>query len=180
MVRLHRNPLASRLASDGCSVRLRTNLSRQTKDLSKQRARLLQENYPSVASELLRPLLSVFSTAREICDGDLDKYLILLALAMRVSQHPEFKTLDHDRIMAGEPAVLPSLGANIRSIAVSIGIPKETARRKMVELVNAGWLVRQRWDFRLTAVCYAALEPVQMRIRAMAVANDELLARLPD
>ena len=59
----------------------------------------LRDNDPSVASELLRPLLNVLSAAREICGGDMDKYLILLALSMRMSQHPDFKILEHDRII---------------------------------------------------------------------------------
>jgi hypothetical protein len=128
---------------------------------------------------LLRPLLNILSAAREVCDGDVDKYLILLALGMRTSEHPDFKSLDHDRIMAGIPAVLPSLGTNIRSIAASVDIPKETVRRKLADLVEAGWLVRQGWDFRMTAKCYVALEPVRMRIQAQALANHDLLARLP-
>lgn len=144
-----------------------------------QRAALLRELYPSVASELLRPLLNVLSAAREVCDGDVDKYLILLVLGMRMSEHPDFKSMGHDRIMAGDPAVLPSLGTNIRSIAASVDIPKETARRKLAELVEAGWLVRQGWDFRMTAKCYVALEPVRARIQAQALANYELLSRFP-
>jgi len=141
---------------------------------------LLRDHYPSVASDLLRPLLNVLSAARAVCDGDVDKYLILLVLGMRISEHPDFKALAHQRIMAGDPAVLPSLGTNIRSIAASVGIPKETARRKLAELVEAGWLVRQGWDFRMTAACYAALEPVRVRIQAQALANHDLLARFPD
>lgn len=133
-----------------------------------------------MASDLLRPLLNVLTAARDVCDGDADKYLILLVLGMRMSEHPDFKALNHHQIMAGRPAILPSLGTNIRSIAASVGIPKETARRKLAELVDAGWLVRQGWDFRMTAACYAALEPVRARIEAQALANHDLLARVPD
>jgi hypothetical protein len=144
--------------------------------LSEDRALYLRENYPKVASELLRPLLNVFTAAREVCDGDVDKFLILLVLGMRMTEHPDFKRMSHSAIMAGEPAVLPSLGTNTRSIAASIGIPKETARRKLAELVHSGWLVRQHWDFRLTAKGYAALEPVRVRIQAMAISQHDLMS----
>jgi len=146
--------------------------------LSDRRAIYLRENYPKVASDMLRPLLNVFTAAREVCDGDIDKFVILLVLGMRMSEHPEFKRLSHAQIMAGEPAVLPSLGTNTRSIAASVGIPKETARRKLADLVESGWLVRQHWDFRLTAKGYAALEPARARIRAMALSQHDLLAEL--
>lgn len=144
--------------------------------MSDVRALYLRENYPRVASELLRPLLNVFTAAREVCDGDVDKFLILLVLGMRMTEHPEFKRLSNTRILAGEPAVLPSLGTNTRSIAASVGIPKETARRKLGELVDSGWLVRQHWDFRVTAKGYAALEPIRSRIQAMALTQHDLLS----
>jgi len=146
--------------------------------LSSRRALILQEKYPRVASDLLRPLLNLFTAAREVCDGDVDKFLILLAIAMRTTEHPEFKALAHSAIIAGEPEVLPSLGTNIRSIAASVGIPKETARRKLTDLVEAGWLVRQGWDFRMTAKCYVGLEPVRLRLQSLALGYHDLLGDL--
>jgi len=146
--------------------------------LSSRRTQILQENYPRVASELLRPLLNLFTSAREVCEGDVDKFLILLAIAMRTTEHPEFKGLAHDAILAGDPEVLPSLGTNIRSIAASVAIPKETARRKLADLVEAGWLARQGWDFRMTARCYVALEPVRLRLQALALSYHDLLSEL--
>jgi hypothetical protein len=131
-----------------------------------------------VASDLLRPLLNVFSAAREVCDGDVDKFVILLVIGMRTTEHPEFKRLTDAQIKAGDPPVLPSLGTNTRSIAASVGIPKETARRKLAELVDSGWLAREHWDFRLTAQGYAALEPVRTRIQAMALSYHDLLSEL--
>ena len=125
---------------------------------------------------MLRPLLNVFTAAREICDGDVDKFLILLVLGMRMTEHPDFRRMSHSQILAGEFAVLPSLGTNTRSIAASVGIPKETARRKLVDLVDCGWLVRQHWDFRLTVKGYAALEPVRTRIQTLALSQHDLLA----
>ena len=146
--------------------------------MSSIRAIVLQENYPRVASDLLRPLLNLFTSAREVCDGDVDKFLILLAIAMRTTEHPEFKALAHEAIIAGDPVVLPSLGTNIRSVAASVAIPKETARRKLADLVEAGWLARQGWDFRMTAKCYAALEPVRLRLQSMALSYHDLLGDL--
>lgn len=131
-----------------------------------------------MASDLLRPLLSVFSAARDVCEGDVDKFLILLVLGMRITEHPEFKRLTHSQIIAGQPEILPSLGTNTRSIAASVGIPKETARRKLAELVDSGWLVRQHWDFRLTTEGYAALDPIRVRIQAMALNHHDLVAEL--
>ena len=142
------------------------------------RAVNLRENYPRVASDILRPLLNVFSAARDICDGDVDKFLILMVLGMRITEHPEFKRLTHSQIMGGEPVILPSLGTNTRSIAASVGIPKETARRKLAELVDSGWLVRQHWDFRLTAAGYAALDPIRTRVQAMALNHHDLIEQL--
>ncbi len=74
--------------------------------------------------------------------------------------------------------MLPSLGANVRSVAESVGVPKETVRRKVGEMIETGWIVRQGNELRLTALAYQQLIEVRVAIERLAVRNFEVVAAL--
>jgi hypothetical protein len=133
------------------------------------RKRLLTELYPKVAFDLLQPLTELLSVARHLCGGDVDKFLIILVVVVRTAEHPAFKNLSQADLLAGKVLVMPSLGTNMRSIAASAGIPRETTRRKLADLYEAGWLVRAGRDIRFTAQGYQELAPVRERIEALAL-----------
>ncbi|HEY8615720.1 hypothetical protein [Phenylobacterium sp.] len=140
----------------------------------------IREGYPAIASDLLQPLLRFMTVGRGNLGGDTDKILVMLVIAVRTTQHPEFRDYTVDELMDGEVAVLPSLGINIRSIADSTGMPKETVRRKVGELVDAGWLIRDAHNLRYTAEGFAAVSPAREAIEDMAARYFEVVRRLPD
>jgi hypothetical protein len=89
----------------------------------------------------MKPLLAYLLFAREVAGGDLDLNIILLVIAIRSVEHPDFSSLPRERLE--DLPVFPSLGVNTHSIAESSGIPRETVRRKVAKLVRDGWIVRQ-------------------------------------
>ncbi len=93
--------------------------------------RLVETHYPEIAGSLLEPLFDVLRVAREVCGGDMDKALIILVVAIRTADHPQFATYTRDQLQSGAVPVFPSLGTNLRSIADSLGAPRETVRRKV-------------------------------------------------
>ena len=115
--------------------------------------RLVADNYPPIARSLLQPLLHLLSTSREACGGDVDKFLIMLVIAIRTTEHEGFATYSQAQLLSGEIPIFPTLGTNVRSVADSTGTPKETVRRKVGELVKAA---RRRGlgtgDFRLRRI----------------------------
>jgi DNA-binding MarR family transcriptional regulator len=131
---------------------------------------LLRERYPKIAKDLLGGLLEVLSAARAATDGDLDKFLVFLVIAMRTVEDRRFAELQFDEVLSGEVATYPSLHTNIRSIADSTGIPKETVRRKVASLIADGWVVRETNDLSITPLASqhitAAREPL-LRLVAM-------------
>jgi hypothetical protein len=130
---------------------------------------LVRENYPAAASRLLKPLLELMVLSRRYCGGDMDKFLIVLVVGLRAAEHPEFAELAPEQL-AGDPRhELPGLGTNARSIAASLGIPKETVRRKVSELIEAGWLERQGRNLYYTAHASRALTPVRHHLQQLAV-----------
>jgi len=136
------------------------------------------ENYPVIAHDLLRPLLDLFSVAREICAGDSDKFLIMLVVANRTTEHKLFASYSQSQLLSGEVPVFPGLGTNVRSIAESIGAPRETVRRKVGELIIAGWIARQGTDLYFTATAYQQLAGARIAIEQLAVRNFEVVAEL--
>jgi hypothetical protein len=140
--------------------------------------RLVAGNYPVIAHSLLRPLLDLFSVSRQACGGDMDKFLIMLVVAIRTTEHKLFATYSHAQLLSGEIPVLPSLGTNVRSVADSVGAPKETVRRKVGELVEAGWIARKDNELYFTALAYRQLGGARVAIEHLAVRNFETVADL--
>jgi hypothetical protein len=139
---------------------------------------LVAENYPRIATDLLAPILDLLRLAREYCDGDVDKFLVIVLVAIRTTKHPDFAKLSPQQLISGEVPVFPGLGTNARSIAQSLDIPKETIRRKVAELIDAGWLVRDRSRLYFTAHAYQKLAPVREQIERLAVLNYEAVSKL--
>src|SRR6516165_10247788 len=103
----------------------------------------LRRSYPQLAKDLVSPLLELLSVARAACDGDLDKYLIILVVGMRTVEDRRFADVNMEDVLSGAVDVYPSLSTNVRSIADSTGIPKESVRRKVAALIEAGWIRRE-------------------------------------
>ncbi|HEX4198855.1 MAG TPA: hypothetical protein VHZ26_15570 [Caulobacteraceae bacterium] len=139
---------------------------------------LVAGTYPQIARVLLKPLLDLLSVSREACGGDADKFLIMLVIAIRTTEHALFATFSQAELLSGEVPVFPSLGTNVRSVADSIRAPRETVRRKVAELTEAGWIARQGNELRFTAVAYQQLAGARVAIEQLAVRNFETVAEL--
>jgi hypothetical protein len=144
----------------------------------RQVKQLVSDNYTRIARELLRPLVDFLCAAREACGGDADKHLIMLVVGIRTAEHADIADYTSAQLASGEVPVFPSLGTNIGSIAESIGAPRETVRRKVGELVDAGWIVRHGNELRFTSQAFCQLAPVREAHHRLAVANFDLIARL--
>lgn len=126
---------------------------------------LLNGHSKEVAYDLVEPLLRVLMVAHTTCGGDLEKAMIMVAVTLRSSRHPDFRKLDDDG--AERLEVLPGFGTNIRSLADSTGVPKETVRRKVQQLIDAGWVVKQGAKLCYSAEGYRAVESVRRSIIEM-------------
>lgn len=115
---------------------------------------LLRRHYPYVAKDFLGPVIDLLNVGRATCDGDLDKLLIVLVVAMRTAEDKRVLDLELEDILSGAVETYPSLSTNVRSISDSTGIPKESVRRKVGALVEAGWIVRD--DHTLSLAPYAS------------------------
>jgi hypothetical protein len=141
----------------------------------------MSERAPAIAQDVSEPLARFFRETRELCGGDLDKAQVLLEVIVRANQHPRYRRLkpaelEGDRAEA-EPA-LPSLGTNVRSIAASTGIPKESVRRKVLELIEAGWVVREGRNLHFSVEGYHAVAPAREAMYRMYARAYEVVSCL--
>ncbi|RAK52799.1 hypothetical protein [Phenylobacterium deserti] len=128
----------------------------------------MDRNLPPLSDELVAPFLELLQRLRAICDGDLEKNIILLAIAARSVADAEFAAMSNEARMQSTAPLLPSRGLNLRSIAESSGIPRETVRRKVGELIEAGWIGQSGRNLHFTAQGYAALTVGREGLEALA------------
>lgn len=141
----------------------------------------LRENYPAIVKELLGPLVEMLQAAHEVCDGDLEKFLILMLIALRTVEHRDFAQLDFAGISRGAVPVLPSLYSNVRSISETSRIPKETVRRKVAMLVKDGWVRRDGYKLSYTPLAAEKIAPVRLSaLRHALVAHRVISGLLED
>ena len=144
------------------------------------RKMIVGEAYPEIAAELLKPLLSLMRAWLDTGGGDLLKILVLLAITVRTTMHRDFARLTQKELLSGEIAVFPALRTNARSVADTIGAPKETVRRKVADLIETGWLVREAGRLRLTALAYQQLTPIREQFLILAVRCYEVISDLEE
>lgn len=140
--------------------------------------RLVAENYPRIATDLLNPMVATLQLARDYFGGDLDTYLMLLVIAIRTANPRDLPSEAAERLNSGEIPTFPGLGTNVRSVADSLGIPKETARRKIQDLLDTGWVARQDSQLYFTARAHEDLAPLQRALEALAVHYFQVVSRL--
>jgi hypothetical protein len=139
---------------------------------------LLSQNYGLVAKDLFTPLLDVFGAARSTFDGDVERVVVLLEVAVRTLHDPRLAAVDLQTVLSGTIEVYPSLSTNMRSIADSSGIPKETVRRKIAALVADGLVLRDGNNLSLSPRASPVLTPLRDAILRLAARNYETVAAL--
>jgi hypothetical protein len=139
-----------------------------------ERLKDLRRRTPPFADRLLKPLLNYLLIARRCAAGDLDLHIILMAIAIRTVQHPDFARLtEQERLEKVD--IFPTLGINARSISESSGIPRETTRRKVAELVKRGWVARRGSNLHFTAQALANLMTIREAREQLAFDYYELI-----
>lgn len=72
--------------------------------------------------------------------GDMDQVLILSVIGDRTMTADRIKGLNYADFVEGERTVATARRINTQSVADSTGIPRETVRRKVSQLIERGWI----------------------------------------
>jgi hypothetical protein len=141
---------------------------------------LLRRQYPYLAKDLIAPFLEALHAGRALCDGDLDKLFIILAVGMRTAEDKRVLDIDPQDVLSGAIETYPSLSTNVRSIADSTGIPKESVRRKVAALVEAGWIHRHDNSLSLAPHASRQLTEFREQLLQLAIRNHQTIQSVED
>ena len=139
---------------------------------------LAAANYPRIAAELIGPLLDFVRTSREVCRGDLDKAIVMMAIGLRTTRHRDFAMSSPAELDSGQLAVLPGFGSFAQAIALSLGMPKETVRRKVSDMVSAGWLVRRERRLYVTGKAYQDFAASRAQLLRLATTYHQIISEI--
>ena len=139
---------------------------------------VLRRQYPYLAKDLIAPFLEALRAGRSLCDGDLDKLFIVLVVAMRTAEDKRVLDIDPDDVLSGAIEAYPSLSTNVRSIADSTGIPKESVRRKVAALVEAGWIHRDENSLSLAPHASRQLTEFREQLFQLTIRNHQTIRSL--
>ncbi|MFC3077280.1 hypothetical protein ACFODL_04180 [Phenylobacterium terrae] len=135
------------------------------------------EDEAPLADELVTPLLQLLQLLRDAGGGDLEIHIVLLAIAERTIAHPDFRALSEAERLAADAGPFPTRGVNVRSIADSTGMPRETVRRKVAKLLRAGWVARTPEGLSFTGKAYRVLTPARLQVEQLALKFHDLVAQ---
>lgn len=86
--------------------------------------------------------LRLMKSLREIFGNDMDKIMIVAAIGQQQLRDPAVSARPYEPRTDGELLGNTVRFTNVDRLAASIGIPRESVRRKVNELIAAGWVER--------------------------------------
>jgi hypothetical protein len=105
-------------------------------------ARLMGEDFVGTQRLWVEGHLRLLVVLREVFGNDLDKVVILAVIGQQMLADPALQGRGLDQVGTVLPPIEPHRLTNIGSIATATGIPRESVRRKVEELIAADWLAR--------------------------------------
>ena len=102
------------------------------------------------------------SSSRRYFDGDMDRFLVLSVIGDRtLSSRNVPKDINRDDFERLRKDTVPREPINLQSIADYSGIPRETVRGKLQDLMALGWVERdERGNFAATRKAATDLAPL--------------------
>jgi DNA-binding transcriptional ArsR family regulator len=104
---------------------------------------------------------AVMSECRRYFDGDLDQVLILTIIGTRSVYPKRLQGISYEDFRRGLRNDGPVMPINTQSVADSTGIPRESVRRKIGQLIERGWVERREDGYlRVTERTISDLSPI--------------------
>lgn len=140
----------------------------------------LRRHFGRVHAQHVAALTRHLIACREICDGDLDLFLVLTIVGERTFTARDAPAdMSHQDFVDGSVNQLQPAAINLQSIADYSGIPRETVRRKLHILQDKGWITKDERNFMtVTDKAKANLNGLTESSLKYLVEMDTLLSRL--
>lgn len=123
------------------------------------KSKLMRKHYSELWPPILEPWTRYLIACRKAFAGDLDKLVILAAIATMSLADAPAVLASYDELKSGEKRIEPR-HTNFFSLAEFTQIPRETVRRKTEELIDKGWVVRTEKGLSVSRSASSELEDV--------------------
>lgn len=138
---------------------------------------LLQEEFGRIHPVWVERHLNLLTTLRAQFGNDLDKPIILAVIGQYMFSHATAPRSSYGEHLDPANATHPSRLTNIESVSTSTGIPRESVRRKVAELMEIGWLERDcHGGLVVTTAAAQGLDAASQRVFTLLAAVFEAVA----
>ncbi len=134
----------------------------------------LQDDYGRLHATHVAALVRHLIECRRACGGDLDLFLVLTIIGERSFAPRNAPALSYEEWATVPVNSVRTEQINLQSIADYSGIPRETVRRKLEQLVKMGWVERDTQGF------YTATETARNSLGPLTQSNVRYLATLQE
>jgi hypothetical protein len=104
--------------------------------------RLFRSDFPRYQTIWVEEHLRLMLALRRFVANDLDKIIILAVIGQQQLSDPTRPPAAYAPSDEAPPPVYSARFTNVDRISAATGIPRESVRRKVNELIEAGWVVR--------------------------------------
>ena len=104
--------------------------------------RLMAADFVTTHALWVEGHLRILTGLRQVFGNDMDKMMVLAVIGQQMLSDPAMAGRSHGSHDASLPPLDRNRLTNTGSIAAAAGIPRESVRRKVNELVAAGWVTR--------------------------------------
>lgn len=143
---------------------------------------LLNDEFARIHPLWVERHLAVLTGLRQIFGNDLDKPIILAVIGQFMFENGDYESKRYADQRDSERSLRADRLTNVESIATSAGLPRESVRRKVGELIDIGWVTRdEKGGLQITAKATAALDgTTQEAFRLLADMFVEIMAALEE
>lgn len=103
---------------------------------------LYATDFPAAQSIWVEAFLPLLVDLRRAFGNDIDKVIILSAIGQQVLRDPSMPALSHEDVQSGPFPDWPGRTTNIDALSRATGIPRESVRRKVNQLMAENLVVR--------------------------------------
>lgn len=133
-------------------------------------ATLMRERYVEIWPKILEPWTQYLIAARSAFDGDMDKMIILAVIGLMSLKDKgrllrDSPSISYDDLAKPDAQPSDARSINIESISLFTGIPRESVRRKVVELIARKWIARDARGYLVVLPAAASdLQPISLHL----------------
>ena len=122
-------------------------------------SQLLNDEFARIHPLWVERHLAILTSLRRMFGNDLDKPIILAVIGQFMFEHGVYESRRYIDQSDDDQSLRVDRLTNVESVATSAGLPRESVRRKVGELIDVGWVTRDaKGGLKVTAKATTALD----------------------